>query len=683
MKSVRLGDLIQFDGDSWQVAAQDGATLALKSLSTGRVRKVPVADLLSDESYLQDSPDRLPDLANARVLDTLPDAERARVEWLHRHVHEVLTGTPPPTVEDEAPAGRPEYAPELLLRDRMRAKLAELDAAGQTMTERQLYRHLAAYRAEGIAGLVDKRRLRLSTPAGRANPRVVELLEEEIAGQTNISTGTRSRAITRATLAAEREGIEVPSRATLYRILAKIERDRHAFGNATTRRTQANRPNRSYGRQAPARPGELVEIDSTPLDVMALFPDGSTGRVDLTVALDIATRTPMAAILRPVAAKGVDAAILLARAMTPLLMQPGWGEHLSYARSILPLGALPEQETVAADVAARPVIVPEQVTIDRGKVFVGQTFMSATERLGISVVKAAPRTPTDKPHIERLFRSVNTGFTQYLHGYTGPNVVLRGKNVEADAALPLAALQALLDWWLVAVWQHLPHSGLTHPALPKKRLSPNEMYAALAGVAPPVNVAMDREDYIGLLPVSFRRIQHYGINFDGLVYDSADLHPYRGMLSGLPAPASDKWEIRFDPYRMTSIYVRDHYKGLWIDARWALASHVVGPFTRDLLIGAKKALATRTGRTDYPGADLLAEMNRILTAPVGRAEASASRRALTTEPTISPGAPETAAPVDDGDVARAIALPAPGNEDEMDPPVISVRSGRIDNDDAF
>jgi putative transposase len=53
---------------------------------------------------------------------------------------------------------------------------------------------------------------------------------------------------------------------------------------------------------------------------MVVFPDGSVGRVDLTVALDIATRTPCAAILRPVATKAVDAAVLLARALTPLPM---------------------------------------------------------------------------------------------------------------------------------------------------------------------------------------------------------------------------------------------------------------------------------------------------------------------------------------------------------------------------
>ena len=50
MKSVRLFDFIAYDGDSYQVIAQDGARLALKSLTTNRVRHVGVAELLADDS---------------------------------------------------------------------------------------------------------------------------------------------------------------------------------------------------------------------------------------------------------------------------------------------------------------------------------------------------------------------------------------------------------------------------------------------------------------------------------------------------------------------------------------------------------------------------------------------------------------------------------------------------------
>jgi hypothetical protein len=42
-----------------------------------------------------------------------------------------------------------------------------------------------------------------------------------------------------------------------------------------------------------------VQIDTTPLDVLAVFDDGHPRRVELTGAIDVATRTICAAVLRP------------------------------------------------------------------------------------------------------------------------------------------------------------------------------------------------------------------------------------------------------------------------------------------------------------------------------------------------------------------------------------------------
>ncbi|SLH51954.1 integrase family protein [Mycobacteroides abscessus subsp. massiliense] len=45
MKTVRLFDLLSYDGQTWQVVAQDGPQLALKELVSGRIRKIGVAEL--------------------------------------------------------------------------------------------------------------------------------------------------------------------------------------------------------------------------------------------------------------------------------------------------------------------------------------------------------------------------------------------------------------------------------------------------------------------------------------------------------------------------------------------------------------------------------------------------------------------------------------------------------------
>jgi putative transposase len=161
--------------------------------------------------------------------------------------------------------------------------------------------------------------------------------------------------------------------------------------------------------------------------------------------------------------------------------------------------------------------------------------------------------------------------------------------------------------------------------MPKRRLTPNEMYAALASVAPQTSVTFERDDYIALLPVAYRSIQPYGVNFDGLHYTAPELAEYRGMSVGLPAPASGKWEIRYDPHRMNRIWVRDHVKGRWIEATWVMNAQVAAPFSQDVLTAAKRVLSRTDNR--LAGNDVAEQINRILTTPTTAKERNVSKRA--------------------------------------------------------
>ena len=63
--------------------------------------------------------------------------------------------------------------------------------------------------------------------------------------------------------------------------------------------------------------------------------DRTVDRVELTGLVDQAARTIAAAVLRA-ATKAVDAALLLALALTPEPMRPGWTDALRLTRSVLP-----------------------------------------------------------------------------------------------------------------------------------------------------------------------------------------------------------------------------------------------------------------------------------------------------------------------------------------------------------
>ena len=67
-----------------------------------------------------------------------------------------------------------------------------------------------------------------------------------------------------------------------------------------------------------------------------LLESGMPVRADLTIAVDVATRTICAAVLRPVGTKAVDAALLLARMLVPEPMRPGWSTALRMSASRLP-----------------------------------------------------------------------------------------------------------------------------------------------------------------------------------------------------------------------------------------------------------------------------------------------------------------------------------------------------------
>lgn len=247
-----------------------------------------------------------------------------------------------------------------------------------------------------------------------------------------------------------RDAVSLPSRATFYRLLSAVSAGRHTLGPARTRRSLAKRPEGMFGMLTAVRPGEVMEeIDSTPLDVLVVHDDGTTDSCELTGLVDLATRTLSAAVLRPTT-KAVDAALLLARAMTPEPMRPGWPEALRMTRSVLPHVSLLDLDARLAQAAGVPVITPETIVCDRGKVFVSETFRRACHTLEISLQPAHPDTPTDKPHVERTLQSVASMFVQFLPGHTGRSTEHRGRAPEEEAVWSIHQLQALLEEWTVA-----------------------------------------------------------------------------------------------------------------------------------------------------------------------------------------------------------------------------------------
>ena len=588
---VRLGDRVHYNNADRTVVGLEGTAVRLVT-DAGAVCVVTLAYLIASAGFYlveEGSRRKIPPVA---ILDGLPqDVVEQALEW-ERHLVEIDSGLPAGT--GARVTGREAYKPKRrALSERIAAKAEELGVSAATVT-----RMRGRYRKMGLWGLVDQRKARPSSPYGRADPRLVAAIGQAMDEQTARSSGTRQRLRARVVaLLAEQHGpdqVPLPSEPTYYRLVKTVAEGRHTFDSAPTRRSLANRPQRPFTPTMAARPGEQVQIDTTPLDVMAVLDDGVLGRVELTAAIDVASRTLCAGLLRPAGTKAVDAAAVLARILVPEPMRPGWSEALAFQHARIPHERLMTIDSRLEHAAAKPVIIPDTIVCDRGSVFLSRTFMTACQSLGGSVQPAHPGTPTDKALVERTFSSINTLFCQHVAGYLGSNVTRRGTDLDACSCFTVAQLQELFDEWVIC-WQARPHQGLRHPLVPGHVLSPNEMYAAQVAIAGYLPVPLGDDDFLELLPALWRTVNEYGISINRRTYDSSGLNPMRRVPSGITAQG-ERWEVHYDPYDVTRIWVRDHRAGKWVAADWTHKAMIGQPFAEFTWRQAQAIVAERRGQ---------------------------------------------------------------------------------------
>ena len=542
-----IGDRVRFGGLAQTVIAVSGTVVRLADPG-GQVTSVRVSQMLSAEGFeVLDARPRQA-LPAVSALNELPAEVVGEALWWQRHIVEVLRGVPP-----EAEAGtlpRPQYDPAVFsLTRREQAKAAELAAAGRLVTASAIAKRRRRYQERGLLGMVDQRAGKRMPPHGRADAAVVAAMRQAIGEATDESTRTAVFVFRRTRqILAESGGqarAKMPSKRTLYRLFGRLQAGKHTTGSAKTRRSLAARPDGPFGQVAVTAPGDLMQIDSTPLDVLVRLDEGVAGRVELTGIIDVATRTVTAAVLRPTT-KSVDASVLLARTVTPEPMRPGWPEATRMSVSALPFRRMLDIDERLEHAAARPVIIPSTIVVDHGKVFVSESFKASCEFLGVNFQPARKGTGTDKGHVERMLGSVATLFAQYVSGYAGRGVEYRGRDVEGAAVWSLPELQDLLDQWIIACWQNRPHDGLRDPLHPGRAFTPNQKYAALIETAGYLPLALSAEDHVELLPATWRAINAYGVKISRRVYDGAELNPVRMQHSGVTA-RKGLWEIHYDP----------------------------------------------------------------------------------------------------------------------------------------
>ena len=558
-KVTRLGDIITMDEAEWVFLGLDGARSVLlqrvgtntQDLSGRRVIALPALYDLVGPSKV----DRL--LRPAK--DTHPDD----VIELASHIDEVASGRPMGGGEP-----RTEYDPTTTTQEgRLRRKLEELAGTRLAMSRAKFFRLLKTYRDGGHAALdaaLHPQRAAALATAG-ADPALIATIDQVVAETTESATPNLKQLIGKV---RRRHAEAYPDVAInvgdkqLGRYVTERSAGRYTLGAATTRRTAANSPNRAYVAATPGRPGAIVEIDSTPFDILLTRDeDGMPYRPTLTLMWDVATAIPLAWAITPGPAKGFDNAALLARAIVPRKAVPGQDATRLQASATLPAEAMQAVNSwLGDDSLALPYIFPEEITLDGGKDFRSTVFTDACLRYGISLNLAAPYTPTQKPHVERAFNTIREGFVRYLAGYTGPGVSHRGKR--DDPVWSLAALDMLFEMWVSTVYLNTPTEALRDPLHPDLKWTPNQKYAASFSVAAGLPIPFGTDDYVALLPWVERKIDIEGVRLHNRIYAAPALASFRRRSSTLP---SGKWRVHYNPYSTASVWMRNPETDQWIE----------------------------------------------------------------------------------------------------------------------
>lgn len=606
-RRIEVGTKFASGGETWRVIQLTGRTLTVASVaSPSRRASMSVADVISDPSfrvisqpdgttYAEDGLDRALQTQMTGGELTAPTLRKLTV------VNLLTTGYPmgAPRTADEEPD--PELGPTSPLSlDDQYVIAAKRHGASRT----SIRRWVDKYRTHGVSGLVDQRELHVRDPRGKC-PRLVwlafgEILAEHV-GKSKVSDVELIRQVKTRAVRLGFTGA-MPCDKSLSNYL-KVHKQGRAFHQETKhRRSEANKgknaKDSAYRPMVATHPGERVELDSTPLDLMLIDDSGKERtfvKGNVLAAVDAYSRAVLACRVIAGAPRKEDVTLLLFDMLSPrrrirrrgVIAEsfvvfdrsnecPPADPHASGGAPSADSVDTPAAEDVTAETASgvartadaadgsgesdtpEPwgVGAPTSVTIDRGSVFMCEDFLRVCCELGIGILLCRPYTPTDKPHIERFFATLRLQLLEKLPGYKGHSVGTRGakSEVEDKAVSFVYEVQELIDDYLDEVYMNSHHAGLGTVADPGNALTPNEMLDLGIATSGFLTVPADRSVAINLLAADARKITDQGIEVGYLRYNSIDLAPYRDRKS--PFPNLDgKYPIRIDRRDVSGIWV--------------------------------------------------------------------------------------------------------------------------------
>lgn len=267
-----------------------------------------------------------------------------------------------------------------------------------------------------------------------------------------------------------------------------------------------NRYRTSLGGIKALRPLDRCEVDHTPLSVILLDEDFVPwGRASDSLALDVRCRMPLGTYWGPETPSVVALARCIRHSVKPKT------EFMKNFPNV-------KGQWNAFGVAS-------VYNVDNGMEEWSQALQNAMSELGGSVLEfGARKTPWHKPHVERYFRTQDLGLIHTLPGTTMENVLKRCKfNPKKDFLIRRSVFDRIRMKWLVDVYMNEKQECLGHE-------SPNEVWTKLVqGIDQYVPSRTILLEQLFLRKVDGRVLDHEGIEYDCLVYNSMDLGALRSQ----------------------------------------------------------------------------------------------------------------------------------------------------------
>lgn len=548
---LHRGQYIDFDGDIYRVDAQVGSDVRLVREEDGEEIYVDLGDLpkaVGEPSMMMDP------RFDPRLLNRLDRADRALVKFRSRAVLRIIGHADPD--DPDYTLYDPETTTEPVRRRHQAEELRARDLPGRS--ENTLRNWVGKYRAGGLLALRELRACKPKSPYGTTDKRVLDVIDEVIQDATFESNKTdmpRLIKIREVVLDRHKDDEEPPvvqSERTLRRRLKTKQTRFYTTGSARSRRSVAKRPDHMFDRRPVTSTGEEVDADASPVDLAYKDSHLRARRCVLTIMLDIATRSIAGELLTDGSPTSQSNAFMLAKAMATPKALAGpvlpWTVDLSKFRWAD--GWTPQM--IREAVATRPFIPPQRLHADNARDNRGHVFQSAADMLEVDLSLANPGTPTSKPEVERSFGTFWSMLAQDLPGYVSRSPEFRGEDFDVNELVDLPTLAAIVQAWIVIVWQNHPHEGLRDERYPGVVLTPNQMYDAMLDSSPHFPMALSEDELISFLQHKDLVCQPDGFHVGYHRYDSPDM-TFRGELCPY---TSGKWPVYFNRLNPAAAWVR-------------------------------------------------------------------------------------------------------------------------------